>query len=51
MCAKCELIDKNIAQLRSLGNQDLDALSRAVVRAAIESMKAEKESFQCTKQR
>jgi hypothetical protein len=47
MCAKCDLIDKKIDQLRSLTSPGLDALSRATMRAAIESMKAEKAAFKC----
>jgi hypothetical protein len=51
MCAKCKLIDKKIAQLRLFADPHLDEFSRAAMRAAIESMKAEKESFQCAKQK
>jgi hypothetical protein len=51
MCAKCQLIDKKIAQLRLFANADLDALSRAAMRAAIDSMKAEKASFNCADQK
>jgi hypothetical protein len=50
MCARCKLIDKKIAQLRSLASPDLDTLSKAAMRAAIESMEAEKVSFNCTNQ-
>ena len=47
MCEKCELIDRKIAQLRSFAGPDLDSLSRATMRAAIESMQAEKAAFKC----
>ncbi len=47
MCEKCELIDREIAQLRSLASPGLDSFSRAIMRAAIESMQAEKADFKC----
>ncbi|MDR6305521.1 hypothetical protein GGQ85_003245 [Nitrobacter vulgaris] len=47
MCEKCELIDRKIAQLRSFTGPDLDSLSRATMRAAIEAMQAEKAALKC----
>ena len=47
MCEKCELIDRKIAQLRSFAGPDLDSLSRATMRAAVESMQAEKAALKC----
>jgi hypothetical protein len=47
MCERCELIDRKIAQLRSFAGPDLDSLSRATMRVAIESMQAEKAAFKC----
>jgi hypothetical protein len=47
MCRKCDLLDKRIAMLRSLMGPGLDPLSHAAIRAAVESMKAEKVAFKC----
>lgn len=47
MCGKCELIDREIVQLRSLAGPGMDSLSRGVMRAAIESLQAEKAVFKC----
>ena len=51
MCAKCERLDKKIAQLRSLASPGLDSLSQAAMRAAIGSMNEEKASFKCPNQK
>jgi hypothetical protein len=47
MCEKCGPIDKKIEQLRQLAGPGSDSLSLAVIRATIDSLKAEKASFKC----
>jgi hypothetical protein len=47
MCGKCGLIDKQIEQLQQLASPGLDSLSRALMRATIDSLKEEKASFKC----
>jgi hypothetical protein len=47
MCLKCDSIDKKIERLKQLDEPGLDTLSRAMLRADLESLKAEKLSFQC----
>jgi hypothetical protein len=47
MCLKCDSIDKKIDRLKQLDGPGLDALGRAMLRADLESLKAEKASIQC----
>jgi hypothetical protein len=47
MCLKCDSIDKKIERLKQLDEPGLDTLSRAMLRADLESLKAEKASIQC----
>jgi hypothetical protein len=50
MCEKCGHIDQKIEQLRQLTGQGSDPLTLAVIRATIDSLKAEKASFKCESQ-
>jgi hypothetical protein len=47
MCLKCDTIDKKIDRLKQLDAPGLDPLSRAMLRADLESLKVEKASIQC----
>jgi hypothetical protein len=47
MCLKCDLIDKEIERLKKLDEPGLDALSRAMMRADLESWNAEKADLHC----
>jgi hypothetical protein len=51
MCEKCGHIDKKIEQLSQLAGPSSDPLSLAVIRATIDSLKAEKASFKCEGQK
>jgi hypothetical protein len=51
MCEKCGPIDKMIEQFRQLAGPGSDSLSLAVIRATIDSLKAEKASFKCEGQK
>jgi hypothetical protein len=51
MCEKCGPIDKKIEQFRQLADPGSDPLSLAMIRATIDSLKAEKASFKCERQK
>ncbi|MEY9753841.1 hypothetical protein [Bradyrhizobium yuanmingense] len=47
MCDKCDQIDARIEKLRILISPGLESFSRAMIEAAIEALRAEKQAFQC----
>jgi hypothetical protein len=47
MCEKCGPINKKIEQLRQLAGPGSDLLSLALIRATVDSLKAERASFKC----
>jgi hypothetical protein len=47
MCLKCDFIDKRIERVKKLAEPGFDLLSRAMMRADLESLNAEKAGLHC----
>jgi hypothetical protein len=47
MCQKCDIIDKKIERVKQRAHPGLDPLGRAMMRADLETLHAEKARIKC----